>query len=103
MAERLQKILKFSKNNKDVYDILCDQGNYSLYVCDAVRYYREHFNYLEKPLINDYEDDKTSLYEIKKHLERIEDLINSSPKGPVIRTSPLVDSKLLKQILDEDD
>lgn len=94
---RPQKTLKFKEENIDVYEILCNQENYTQYVCDAVRHYNK------KPL--DKPENDEMIQEIRDSLKRIETLLECMPnesedEDPI---NLFIDNQLIKQILNEDD
>jgi len=95
---RPQKTLKFKEENMDVYNILCEQDNYTQFVCDAVRFYKNK----QGPSTTTKDG---VLEEIRDYLRRIEGSIHNSPGNQTSTNlkNPMVDDQLIKQILNEDD
>lgn len=42
MRSKLQKLLTFNQDNKDILELLNDRSNASQYVCEAVRFYEQY-------------------------------------------------------------
>jgi hypothetical protein len=91
MSEKLQKLLTFNEDNKDIYELLNKKSNASQYTCEAVRFYERHKDFIPSVSTIEIKIDKM-LKQLEKGIVQIESSSNVD-----------IDLDLIQQIMDEDD
>lgn len=106
MSNQIQKLLKFNKDNLDVYQVLKSKSNASQYVCEAVRFFESYtqVNNIDNSKDNNIND---SLKKIFMQLDKIETIITStnikSIQNKNLEYNTSVDDELRHLIISEED